>query len=87
MKHTAQIEDPSIKYSNPKAVFNNPELSPQEKISILQDWEYQVRQELVAEEESLHTASTDSLHEILEYLNMLGADSTVGKGDHNSKAG
>lgn len=87
MKRTAQIQDPSIKYDSPNAVFSNPNLSPQEKISILQDWEYQVRQELVAEEESLQTASTNSLHEILEYLEQLGADSTVENGDHNSKAG
>ncbi len=76
-KQTAQIEDPSIKYGNPKAVYNNQNLSPQEKISILQDWEYQVRQELVADDESIKTTASDSLHEILECLSQLGGDSCM----------
>ena len=86
-KKASQINDPSIQYESPREVFESSELSMPEKISLLQDWEYQIRQELVANEESIKNTATDSLHQILELLNKLGADSVVDNGSQSNKMG
>ncbi len=72
------IHDPSLFFDNPCAVLKDDRFDKQQKIAVLRQWEYDVREMMVAEEEgmpldpealALHEAN---LGEILRCLRKLG---------------
>lgn len=67
-----QIDDPSLVYKTPAQVLQDNNLSWEQKIKILRQWEYDVRELQVAEEESMTGAQPVSLAEVRDALRALG---------------
>lgn len=70
--------DPSEHFDDPKEVFDNPEINDDDKITILKQWDYDLRELLVAEEENMPADEEgETMHEkmqlIRECLQNLGA--------------
>ncbi len=69
------IHDPSADVeaiTSPESILTSARLSDNEKISLLQQWEYDVREMLVAEEEGMGDADGDLLSRIINALTALG---------------
>lgn len=67
-----QIDDPSLVFKTPGQVLQDNDLSWEQKIKILRQWEYDVRELQVAEEESMTGAQPVSLAEVRDALRALG---------------
>ncbi len=66
--------DPVSVFSCPDEVFDEPSLTPEQKIKILRRWEYDARELEVAEEENMAGGPPDILDEILRVLLRLDAE-------------
>ncbi len=77
MSNYEQIKNnPTAYFKNPQDVLNNKNLTKQQQIAILRSWEFDVREQEVAEEENMpNTTNTnpDILADILTALRALGA--------------
>jgi hypothetical protein len=75
------LQDPGSHFSSPKQVLDNNQLSKDEKIALLRQWDYDTREILVAEEENMSSTAThktdpgDLLGQIHHCLIELGVDS------------
>lgn len=86
------IKDPASQFNNPNDVLEQKELTAEEKIAVLRQWDYDTREILVAEEENMSqdntTPGTDYgnlLRQIHQCLLQLGDDSS--DSDDNSSNG
>lgn len=64
------MQDPSAVFEKPGDVLDNMELSTEQKIEVLRQWQNDVQQRLVAEEEAMPGSSKNStrLQEISDAL-------------------
>jgi len=71
------MRDPKSCFKEPKNVVTDKELSKEEKIKILKQWEYDAREQSVAEEENMPTGPEETfmLRRIVEALHELGVQS------------
>jgi hypothetical protein len=67
------LVDPALVFKAPEEVVADNELSREQKIKILQRWEYDVRELQVAEEEGMEGPQSVTLDEVLGALRALGA--------------
>jgi hypothetical protein len=65
--------DPSLVFKTPEEVLADNDLSREQKIKILQRWEYDVRELQVAEEEDMKGPQPVTLDVVLRSLRALGA--------------
>ena len=65
--------DPGLIFKTPDEVLAEKDLSPEQKIKILQKWEYDVRELQVAEEEGMKGPQPVGLGDVLRALRSLGA--------------
>ena len=59
--------NPAEEFVNPEAILNHPKLSLEQKIKILKQWEYDMRELSVAEEENMRGG--DSNNNMLQQIN------------------
>ena len=71
--------NPAAVFRRPEDVIDNKELSREQKIEILQRWEYDIRQLQVADEESMTAPKPEAitLDVVLKALRALGAPADV----------
>lgn len=74
--------DPGAVYGSPLQVVEDPGLSLDVKIDILQRWAYDEAELLVAEEEGMAGGETSRMAEVREALRKLGADTIAGPTKH-----
>ncbi len=67
------LVDPALVFKAPEEVLADNELSREQKIKILQRWEYDVRELQVAEEEGMEGPQPATLDVVLRALRALGA--------------
>ena len=67
------LVDPALVFKAPEEVVADNELSREQKIKILQRWEYDVRELQVAEEEGMEGPQPVMLDVVLRALRALGA--------------
>jgi hypothetical protein len=67
------LVDPALVFKAPEEVVADNELSREQKIKILQRWEYDVRELQVAEEEGMEGPQPVTLDVVLRALRTLGA--------------
>ena len=67
------LVDPALVFKAPEEVVADNELSREQKIKILQRWEYDVRELQVAEEEGMEGPQPVTLGVVLRALRTLGA--------------
>jgi hypothetical protein len=67
------LREPGSVYRSPEAVAEDPNLSIPQKLRILQQWEYDVREAEVASEENMDGADSIDLARILRLQQKLGA--------------
>ena len=65
--------DPGLVFKTPDEVLAEKDLSREQKIKILQKWEYDARELEVAEEEGMKGPKLVSLDDVLRALRSLGA--------------
>ena len=65
--------DPGLVFKKPSEVLAEKDLSREQKINILQKWEYDARELQVAEEEGMGGPQPVSLDDVLRALRSLGA--------------
>ncbi len=65
--------DPTAVFPSPEAVVEHPRLAREQKIDILERWEYDARQLEVAEAENLGGGEPSMLERVLQALAALGA--------------
>lgn len=70
----AALLDPSIVFACPSEVVAADGITSAQKMEILRRWEYDVREEEVAQEENMSGNLPVSLSHILDAINQLGAD-------------
>lgn len=61
-------QDPSSEFSSPEEILQHSDIDTADKITILKQWDYDTREQMVGEEESLggsDNASTANLGELL----------------------
>jgi len=78
------MRDPASAYSGPEALATDERLTTEQKIEALRQWEYDVREAEVAEEEGMADGGGDVLRQILIALAELG-DSPDGERSAPSK--
>jgi hypothetical protein len=85
MKYEHVMKDPARAFSTPGDVVKHPSLSPEQKLNILRQWEYDAREMEVAEEENMGGGPADKLAEILRAIETVvpGSENPGG----NSKQG
>jgi len=69
----AALIDPSALFEVPADVVRSRGASNDEKVRILHRWEYDVREEEVAQEENMRGELRVTLSQVLDALNALGA--------------
>jgi len=69
----AALRNPPAVFSSPEEVLAHPELSIQQKIDILKQWECDVRDELVAADQGMPGGHDGMLRRILLTLEQVGA--------------
>lgn len=76
------LHDPAGVFKNPEKVVENKSLTTAQKVKILRQWEYDLRDALVAEEENMpaHNGDQACLQRVLIALRQLGVESDV---DHS----
>jgi len=67
--------DPSTTYETPADLLKADDISRDEKIRLLRDWEYTLRQVQVAEEENMPNGPKAHLKDVLDALHELGSES------------
>lgn len=67
--------DPSLVFKTPANVLADNDLTREQKIKILQKWEYDTRELQVAEEEGMEGPQAVTLDAVLRALRALGAPS------------
>lgn len=75
------IRNPAAAFSSPDMIVTDPKLTLDQKVSALQQWEYDMREMEVAEEEGMTNGGEDILQRILIALSALGYPSDV---EHSS---
>jgi hypothetical protein len=65
--------DPAVVFQSPEALLRQADLSREQKIDILRQWEYDARELEVAEEEGMRTSRPDLLDRILQAFHTLHA--------------
>ena len=70
----AALLDPSIVFACPRDVVAVLGISDAQKVEILRRWEYDVREEEVAQEENMSGNLPITLSHVLDALNQLGAN-------------
>lgn len=65
----------NITYEKPADLLKASDISRDEKIRLLRDWEYTLRQMQVAEEENMDSGPDASLQGVLDALSQLDAES------------
>ncbi|HUK41244.1 MAG TPA: hypothetical protein VLX11_09380 [Candidatus Acidoferrales bacterium] len=66
------LQDSALVFKRPEEISRKKELSRQQKIKLLRQWEYDVREIQVAEEENMDGPPAATLASIHEALNSLG---------------
>ena len=74
------IRNPASVFPSPDVIVTDPQLTTDQKVSALQQWEYDMREMAVAEEEGMIDGDGDILQRILIALSALGYPS---EGDHS----
>jgi hypothetical protein len=69
--------DPATVFESPDEVLKSEELSREQKISILRQWEYDARELQVAEEENMIGTNSDILGQIMRALLQIDEKSEV----------
>jgi len=72
---------PSQVFSRPKDVLNEHDLTQDQKIEILHQWELDARQLSVAEEENMGGGEPNRLQEVVKCLIALGDENHISKKD------
>ena len=72
MSEEKPVADPSLAFEKPEQVLQDKTLTWEQKIKVLRQWEYDVRGQQVAEEESMTGPQGVSLAEVREALRALG---------------
>jgi hypothetical protein len=67
-----KFDNPSLAFKRPAQVLQSKDLSWEQKINVLRQWEYDVRELQVADEESMTGPEPVSLAEVREALRALG---------------
>lgn len=75
------IRNPASSFSSPEIIVTDPKLTLDQKVSALQQWEYDMREMEVAEEEGMIDSGEDILQRILVALSDLGYPSNA---EHSS---
>jgi hypothetical protein len=75
------VKDPGLTFKRPAQVLQSKDLSWEQKIKILRQWEFDVRELQVAEEESMTGPQPVTLAEVREALRALGV---VGNPDQSA---
>lgn len=78
--------DPTEYFDDPKQVLNHTDLESNDKVSILRQWEYDLRELLVAEEENMPADENgETLHEKLQQIreSLYKLDATEGTDAHS----
>jgi hypothetical protein len=68
------LQDPGLAFKRPTEILQSKELSREQKIKLLRQWEYDVREIQVAEEENMagpEPVTLSSIHEALSSLGVL----------------
>lgn len=73
------LANPAAVFSSPAAVTQENSLSREQKIRILQQWEYDARELAVAEEENMAGGPPNRLDEVLQALRSLAAEHGAGR--------
>jgi hypothetical protein len=73
------LANPAAVFSSPAAVTREESLSREQKIRILEQWEYDARELAVAEEENMTGGPPNRLHEVLQALRSLAAEHGTGR--------
>ena len=77
MKIDEALANPATVYRHPGDICTDSDLTREQKIQVLRQWEYDARELEVAEEENMAGGPPDVLAEVLAALNELGAETTV----------
>ena len=82
--------DPGSQFKHPREILALADVDDSQKIAILRQWDYDIREMMVAEEENM-LAETDSnnaelLRDVHKALHQLGAGSAEGGGDSGNDA-
>ncbi|WP_027853900.1 hypothetical protein [Marinobacterium litorale] len=73
MKFDKAMLDPAKMYTAPVEILKDEALSQEQKLKLLRRWEFDEREESVAEEEAMGADRSSRLDEVLEALRQLGA--------------
>ncbi len=65
------LADPSSVYKVPKEVLSDTELTEDQKLEVLRQWEFDAREILMADEENMVGDSPSMLHRVLECIDKL----------------
>lgn len=68
------LHDPAAAFDTPQAVVAAQRFNRSEKIKILRQWEYDIREMDVAAEENMAGEKRTSLNEVIDALSELGVD-------------
>jgi hypothetical protein len=74
------LTNPASAFSSPEAVLESDVLTPEQKIKVLRQWEYDARELEVAEEENMGGGPPDLLSQILSALVLLGRHPELNQG-------
>jgi hypothetical protein len=66
------LQDPGLTFKRPTEILQSKDLSREQKIKLLRQWEYDVREIQVAEEENMAGPEPVTLSSIHEALSSLG---------------
>lgn len=87
MNYEDAIKDPAQVFNCPEDVVEHPSLSPEQKIQILRQWEYDARELEVAEEENMAGGPTDQLSRILQAVASIEPDASIRPGVNSKQGG
>ena len=65
------LADPSSVYKEPAEVLLDKELTKEQKLEVLRQWEFDAREILMADEENMVGDSPSMLHRVLEAIESL----------------
>lgn len=66
------IFNPASVFKKPADVLKEKALTKEQKIEVLQRWEFDAKEREIAEEENMHSSQVDILDDILSALHTLG---------------
>lgn len=79
--------NPSMVFSSPQQVVDTAELAKEDKVAILRQWEYDMREMEVAEEENMKGNDTVTLYDVLDALHQIAPDAAQHQEAHFTKQG